>query len=176
MKLSLEGIGSNSLKCGDIIPNGPNIFDLGIATTSWKHVYTVALTAVAFKADAIVVSTSAIFGCIRLQQVGAPTAGADAANKAYVDGKDTGTMAYVTTREAATRTYVDAKDTATRTYVDNKDAATRTLVDAVDTRPTDDSSTLAVALREPVLTVMTVQAAAITNPPSTGLISFMNTS
>jgi hypothetical protein len=173
-------IGSTSLKCGDIIPNGPNMFDLGTAATPWKHTYTVALTALVFKAEALVVETSATFVGIRLQQVGAPTADADAANKKYVDDTDTATRTYVDTREAATRTYANAKDTASRTYVDTKDAATRTLVGAVDTRLTDYSSTfkftLAGALREPVLTVMTVQAAAISNSPSSGLISFTNIS
>jgi hypothetical protein len=30
-------IGSNSLKCGDTIPNGPNLFDLGTPDTPCKH-------------------------------------------------------------------------------------------------------------------------------------------
>jgi hypothetical protein len=159
---TMLSIGSNSLKCGDIIPNGPNLFDLVTADTPWKHIFTVALTALVFMAEALVVTTSANFSGIRLQQVGAPTTDADAATKKYVDDTDAGTTTYVNTKDADTRTCVNAKDTATRTYVDTKDAATRTFAEGVDTRMDNFSSILkyTLVLSLPILSVMTVQVAA----------------
>jgi hypothetical protein len=134
---TMLSIGSNSLKCGDIIPNGPKVFDLGTADTPWKHIFTVAFTAVLFRTDALL--TNANFSGIRLQEVGAPTADADAATKKYVDDTDAVTKTYVNTKDADTMTYVNTKDATTRTYVDAKDLATRTYVECVDTRLDDFS-------------------------------------
>jgi hypothetical protein len=173
---TMLSIGSNSLKCGDIIPNGPNLFDIGTADTIRNFLETHLHRRFDYRVKWHGRCSYCKYLCQFWWQPSPRNGRTDSRrrrrHKKYVDDTDAAIMAYVNTRDADTRTNVNAKDTAIRTYVDTKDAATRTFAEGVDTRLDDFCTTfkftLAQPLSLPVLSVMTVQVAA-------GMIFFTNT-